>query len=57
MKDSRQESFVRLKNMIKSIEEIEKFTLDCSEKEFMEDAVLTSNFQHFGKQSQQIFKN
>ncbi len=42
MKDNREESFVRLQHMIKSIEEIEKFTRGCSEKEFMEDAVLSS---------------
>jgi len=42
MKDRREESFARLHHIIKSIEEIEKFTRGYSEKEFIENAVLSS---------------
>ena len=42
MKDKRQESFVRLQHVLKSIQEVEKFTMNSSENKFVGSDILSS---------------
>lgn len=42
MKDKRQDSEIRLRHILKALNEIEQFTKKCSEKKFVSDDLLNS---------------